>query len=111
MNLGRIKHFNRYVYIACRRVLSSGESNSGTSTFPSQTLETISKHATYNESQTFSLDWNSKNYCLTEIKIQHWTISEGINCKEMSVYLRKKKIEFILKINSRYLINLLTKMN
>ena len=60
------------------------ESNPSTSTLSGQTPETItSKHTKYNESQKFSLiqfDWYSKNYCLTEIKNQHWTIPEGINC-------------------------------
>ena len=41
MNLGRIKDFNIYVYIACRRVLSPQESNPSTSLLSGQLVRPL----------------------------------------------------------------------
>ena len=92
MSLGRIKDLNKYVYIACRRVLSPRESNPSTSMLSGQLVRPLRpsppnmQHITKARNfHSIQLDWKSKNYCLTEIKIQHRTIPEGIKCKEMSV--------------------------
>ena len=68
------------------------ESNPSTSTLSGQLVRPLRPSPTNMQNITkaknfhsIQFDWNSKNYCLTEIKIQHRTIPEGINCKEMGV--------------------------
>ena len=95
MNLAQMIDFNRYVYIACRRVQPAQELNPRTSLLSGQlvrprrpsppNMQYITKAKKFYSSQ---FDWNSKNYCLTEIKIQQRIIQESIKWKEMSVYLR-----------------------
>ena len=96
MNLGRIIDFNRYVYNACWRVLPSQELNPSTSLLFGQV---VVRQSSPNMQPTYitkaincysiQFDWNSKNYYLSEIKIQHRTTADAIKCKEMSIYLRK----------------------
>ena len=103
MNLGQIKDFNRYVYIACRRALSSRELNPITSTLSGQLVRPLRpsppnmQHITKARNfHSIQFDWNSKNYCLAENRFSIGPSRRVLNAKNW-VSIWERKIEYILK--------------